>query len=379
MKVLHIDGSGTPTHVSSIIELLNAAGVEQCTLNHIDNVKYPPNIHKYVFPFKKNTFIRVGSKKYVEMSKFIANVINVEKPDLIHSYNPFNSIFAMSLALKYSGSPGIIHLWGQNDLVPSGDVHAEVVNCLKSSVFAASDMHIKFVKEANRLYHTNKDFVRILPPIFFEFYDRSPVKLDAPRILLSRTLDRAYIRTLLCPALRTFLIKNKYIRLTVLYKDTTIDIYNKFFADLKNVTKQPLCDRYAFSKVIQNNNIVVSITQDSGASATTLQSMYCGNVTIEATHKISSLTDNNCVLSDIDTNKFYNKLVYAVDNYKSLSAKFYKNNKFVYNSLNTVKLFSNLLSYYKTLFPKFDSGAAEQLLSAYYKKMVSDFMCGNVS
>lgn len=376
MKVLHLDGSGTPIQVSSIIELLDAAGIEQCTINHIDNVTYPNNIHKYIFPFKKSSFGTIGSQEYLNMNAVIRNVVRQEKPDVIHCYNPFNSTFAMELALRHSCAPGIIHLWGQNDLVASGDVYNSIVQCLKTSVFAASDIHILFLNKANRTYKIKKDFIRILPPVFFEYYDRAPINLDVPRILLGRTLDRAYVRTILCPALREFLIKNSHVQLTVLYKDTTAQIYNKFFGDLKNVTKQYWCDRYAFSRVIQNHNIVITITQDTGASATTLQSMYCGCITIEATHKTSSLTANNCILSDIDITKFYNKLEYAVKNYKALAEKFYNNNEFVYKEYNTIKLFNNLFMYYKGLVPSFDNNNAIQLLSSYYNKIVFDTIAG---
>jgi hypothetical protein len=362
------------------IDLLDSAGIQQCYLSWGKPAADIPFLQKYkninIYHVLKKTRKALSR----ETRRRIISIVQKEKPDVILGYNPYFSAHPMAVALRFSGSPGILYLYGRMDLTREARVSNLISLCLDKSAIACGN--IAMMNSACKLY--KKNCVRILHkgPSYFELYDNMNVMVKQPSIFVCRTLDRPLHKEISAGLVR-FSRRNKTVPITVLVSKTyrhnprSLSFLSRRIQKIHNVSCFNRASQYDFAKKVMENNIIVSVDQAAGTSATTLQSAGFGNITLVNKNVWSPFSRNNVVFSrDISEKAFYDAFCFCADNYKELLEKFRVNNSWIKEKYNTKALYRNLFTYFNMITGSFDVDEACDNLARYYDKKIEDMKHG---
>lgn len=359
-KILHIGGANSP-HVIGMMQQIKEGGFDQAVLS------YPTEVHTCDQEFMKDVPIyyynypRFFTKKSIPEQhvksaiKFVKDVINKEKPDIIQGHYPSKCAIPFFHAVTYSKKPGAIFPWSVHDIAKNKNMKNRIQKCMSVCSITFGN-HPKFVKSFLRYYKKPlSSWVFSGPPIRLYLYENSKPDVSVPRILIAKR----YYQDKIFVALSIVLKKVKNVKITSLLSSNEImelsrklGIFNKI--DFIPGHLHGMLSQEDFAKKIKENNIVTALSSDPGISGVTVQSAYFGAITLS--HYTPWAVDTfkherNLLTCKITPNDIANTLLYAIENRKILCQKFKKNNTFLkkWDARVTGK---NLINAYNSLLKK---------------------------
>lgn len=269
MRICYIANSSSP-HTEKWAKHFSDLGHEVHIISHCPNEIAGIKVH----------YLNYNLKNFLFMAKKVHNIINSINPDIVHAHQASTCGLYATSQKKYKV---IVSAWGSDILVnPEKSIILKkiVQYIIKNSHFITSDS--KFMTSKIIQLGGNKDKIYTFPMGLEDSilpYKRTIKSSDTIKIISTRRLEKIYNIDILIEGFYKALRKNSKLQLIIAADGSEAN-------NLKDLVKKlGICNNVKFvgkykgeevGKLLEQNDIFISIPSSDSTSVSLLEAMYCG-------------------------------------------------------------------------------------------------------
>ncbi|MFA5132716.1 MAG: methyltransferase domain-containing protein [Candidatus Paceibacterota bacterium] len=339
MKILHIGGSHS-IHLSDLVYELDKLGHKQCVFSYRKKSTLKNSIPVYYYPYDSFYPDVVDANKSACVRGMLKRIVEKEQPDLVHVHFIIVGCVPLLLLDSIKKLPVIVSPWNLRFMGSVGILGKRIRRSFEicDRVLFGSDVIFRCFQKDYQIHENRYSFYKL--PLDLDWYMHSDVDCSCPKILSARVMQPTNHQDLLLYAIKKMREGGGDVHATFIVgqsREQGINYFNKMKALSRGLNIEKLCtfiDRSLsqdeFKKLIAKHNIVYSVSEDSGYSQTTIQSLCAGVVTLVRENVLEkNLADNNKNLLPVklDVAGVYNGLKKAVDGLQNLCIPVGERNK----------------------------------------------------
>ncbi|KYN77083.1 hypothetical protein A0J52_09470 [Clostridium sporogenes] len=322
MRICYVANSAS-VHTEKWAKYFSDLGHDVHIISHCPNKISGVKVH----------YINYNLRNFIFMKRKVHNLINIIDPDVVHAHQANTCGFYATTQKKYKV---ILSAWGSDILVnPNKSVVLKkmVKYIIKNAYFITSDS--KFMSSKIIELGGNKDRIYTFPMGLEDSilpYKRKIKHNEYIKIISTRRLESIYNIDVLIKGFYKALMKNSNLQLIIAADGSEFNNLKDMVRSLNIDNNVEFIGRYKgeeVGKLLEKNDIFISIPSSDSTSVSLLEAMYCGLFPIvsdlPANKEWIQNKENGIIIKNINSEEVCNSILWCVNNLEVVNNALFTN------------------------------------------------------